>query len=129
MNKKVVKYYKPYIIQLYGYLALIPFYFGFLTLKENFSIIDLVIFSLGLFFVVLLLFVNHIEPVIRVTEHKILLYNKFHNKPTKLFINDFESYSLISPRNISIIFRGSKYDVTLNLKDMKKFINFLEKID
>lgn len=128
MSRKVVKYHKPYLMQVYGYLILIPFYFGYLGLRNKYTTTDIIFFTLGFLFVLILLLVNHIEPVVRVTEHKVLLYNIFHNKPTKLLIKDFESFSIKNKGTVNVIFNSSKFEIKLNNRDMKKFIKFLEEI-
>lgn len=116
-------------MQVYGYLILIPFYFGFLALRNNYNTTDIVFFTIGLLFVLLLLLVNHIEPVVRVTEHKVLLYNIFNNKPTKLLIKDFKSFSKVNKGTVNVIFNSGKFEIKLNKRDMKKFIKFLEDIN
>lgn len=127
--KKVRKFHKPYILQFYGYLVFIPFYFSFSSLKDNYNTVDFVIYIIGLLFVLSILLINHLEPVIRVTDKKVLLYNRFHNRPTTLLIKDFNSYKIINKRLIIIMFNNTKYEVKLNIVDMKKFITFLEDIN
>jgi hypothetical protein len=128
-DKKVIKYHKPLILQIYGYLAIIPFCFAFLALMDDFQLVDLMIFSIGLTFVLALLLVNHLEPVVRVTEYKVILYNKFHNRPTTLLIDNYINYTLVNSRHIIVTFADVKYEIKLNRSDMKKFIIFLEEIN
>lgn len=127
-KNKTNKYFKQYILQMYGYLALIPFVFGFLSLKNDFTIIDIIIFSSGLLFVLILIIINHLEPTIRVTEEKIILYNTFNNRPITLLINDYISYTKINNCKIILNFIDNNYEIKLNRTDIKKFIMFLEEI-
>lgn len=128
-KKKVIKFHKLYIVQIYGYLALIPFYFSFLALKENFNKIDIILFSMGLFFLIILLLVNQLEPVVRVTEHKIVLYNKFNNRPVTLLKSDYISYIQKNSRLIVITFRENNYEIKLNKKELNNFIDMLKGIN
>lgn len=126
---KVIKFHKLYIVQIYGYLALIPFYFSFQALRINYQLVDLIFFAAGLLFLSVLLLVNHLEPVVRVTKDKIILYNKFHNRATMLLKDNYISYKTVNSRMIIVTFINGKYEIKLNVKDIKKLKSILEEIN
>lgn len=129
MKKKIIKLHKLLIIQLYGYLALIPLAFALISLLENYTLTDLIIFSVGALFISVLLLINHLEPIVRITDDKILLYNSFNNRPVVLRKSNFDSYEKINNRMIVMMFNNKKYELKLNKNDLIKLIEILEEIN
>ncbi|QEN05514.1 hypothetical protein EW093_12575 [Thiospirochaeta perfilievii] len=128
MGKKdnVIKFHKVIGLQLYGYLAMIPFLFALLTLINNYKLSSLIQYSIGLIFILVLLLINHLDPEARVTKDKILLYNTFHNHPVVLYKKDFVSYEKINSRLVKFTFNNKSYELKLNKRELIKFVSILE---
>ncbi len=129
MKNSVIKLHKLIILQIYGYLALIPLVFAFISLLENYNIKDLIIYSIGAIFILVLLIINHLEPVARITVDKILLYNTFNNRPLVLLKSNYNSYEKINNRLIKFTFNKTDYELKLNKNELIKFIQILEEIN
>lgn len=129
MKNRVVKLHKLIILQLYGYLALIPLVFALISLLDSYTIKDLIIYSIGAIFILVLLLINHLEPVARITADKILLYNTFNNRPVVLLKSNFNSYEKINNTLIKFTFNKINYELKLRKKELIKFLQILEEIN
>lgn len=125
-NNGVVNFYKLFIIQIYGYLALIPFIFGFLSLYRGHSTRDIIVFLIGLLFILVLLVLNHLEPLIKITENRIILFNIDRNKPIILIKKNITKIVKINDR-LAKLYIGSKfYEIRLSRKQLKRFLQLME---
>lgn len=125
-NSEVVNFYKLFIIQTYGYLALIPFIFGFLSLYRERSARDIFVFLIGLIFILVLLILNHLEPSIKITENRVILFNIDRNKPIILIKKNITKIEKINDR-LAKLYIGSKfYEIRLSRKQLRRFLNIME---
>lgn len=128
-KKRNIKFHKVLTIQLYGYLALIPFVFAFFSILENYTLVDIILFSSGLTFLLVLLLVNHLDPLVRIDDERIILYNKYNNRPVILFKKNYVSYEKINSSYIKLNFKNNNFDLKLRKTDQKKFIKILEDLN
>lgn len=127
-NNNVIKFKKLIIVQLYGYMAFIPFVFAFLSLLKEHSIVDIIIFSASIITLIILLITNHIEPSVKITEDNIILYNKFKNRPVILKKSSLTDIYKVNSRLSIIKFNRQSYEIKLEKNSMKKFIKIMEEL-
>lgn len=125
-NKGVINFYKLLIIQIYGYMALIPTIFAFFSLLKKNSLKDIVVFSIGLIFIIVLLVINHLEPSIRITPKRIILFNIDRNKPIIIYKANIKKIDKINSRLAKLYIKNKFYEIKLSRKQMVRFINELE---
>ncbi len=130
-NKKkvVIKFHKQLILQLYGYIVFIPYFFAFKSLQKEYNDIDLVIFISGIIFLAIILLVNHLDPVARVTSEKFYLYYSFKNRPVILNKKDYNSHKRVNRTLVLLTFGEKVYEIKLSSFEQKKFLSLLEEIN
>lgn len=126
-DKRVINFKKLFIIQIYGYLALIPIIFSIFSLIRSYRIRDILVFSIGLIFILVLLIMNHLEPSIRLTPNRVILFNIDRNKP--IIINKINIFKLdkINPRLAKLYVDKNKfYEIKLSARQMTRFLKEME---
>jgi hypothetical protein len=127
-RKKVYNYYKLLIIQLYGYLAITPFIFAFFSIIKKYSLIDITIFATGLFFILILLLINHLEPSVKITPRRVILFNIDRNIPIIIYKNRIKSIKKINELTIEIHTNNKSYQLKLRKKQVDHFLNVLKEL-
>ncbi|MBN2617838.1 MAG: hypothetical protein JXR64_05935 [Spirochaetales bacterium] len=125
-KRKVVKFYKSFALQLYGYLALIPFFFAGLVLLKKHNTIDLILYGTTLLILFLILLLNHFEPVVFIGEEKIHFPNRFSSKPVVESRKNITSIKKINRNTILITFEKREYKLKLSTKATTNIIKILE---
>lgn len=125
-KRGVVNFYKVIIIQLYGYLALVPFVFAFFSLIKKSTIIDIVIFSAGIIFVLILLLVNHLEPLLKITPGRIILFSIDRNKPVIMLRKDLKDIYRINKNTAKLSFTNNQYEIRLRKKRIDLLMSVLK---
>lgn len=125
-KSSVVNFYKLFIIQSYGYMAFIPFVFAFFTLSKKYNLGDIILFSIGVIFVAILLLINHLEPSVKVTPLRVILFSIDRNRPIILQRKDLTEIVRVKSRSAILYFGKLKYEVKLSKKNIDRLINILE---
>lgn len=125
-KSNVVNFYKIFIMQTYAYLAFVPFIFAFFSLLKKHNTIDIIIFSVGVIFLILLLLLNHLEPAIKITPLRIILFSIDRNRPIILKRDELKKIKRVNNRLAIIYFHKSSYEIKLGKKKMDLFIKILE---
>ncbi|MGL1890320.1 MAG: hypothetical protein OCD02_01780 [Spirochaetaceae bacterium] len=120
------KFHKPITIQLYGYLALIPFIFALFPILESKNRIDIILYSIGISFMLIILVLNHLSPMIRVTSEKLILYNTFSNRPITHLRKDITQIKKIKNSLILLTIGTKSIEIRLSSKKANKLITILE---
>lgn len=121
-------YRKLYIVQCYGYIAFIPFLFAFFTLIKERNKVDMVIFFLTLGALVIVILINHITPVLKISSNNIIIYNTFRNRPTRLSKKGIQSIYKVNKTESIINHYGTTYVIKLNRKNMEEFIYIIKEL-
>lgn len=117
---------KPFIVRFYGYSAYIPFYFAYLSIRGDFSLLDRLLFVSGLLFLTIFLIINQIEPIMVLTVDKFFFYNRFRNKTGVELVTNLKEYKLIDNNRICFIFDNKNYEVRSSKSNIKRIITLLE---
>lgn len=125
-DKIKLKIKKPLIVRFYGYSAYIPFYFAFLSIRDSYQLLDIVLFASGLLFLTIFLVINQIEPILVLTVDKLIFYNRFRNKPGVEPISSLKQYKLIDSNRISFEFEHKSYEVRSSKSNIKRIKTLLE---
>lgn len=120
---RVINFRKLFIIQAYGYLALIPIIFSLFSLIRDFRLRDIILFVSGVIFLLVLLIMNHLEPSIRLTPNRVILFNIDRNKPIIINKKNIVKIDKINPRLSKLYIDKIKfYEIKLSAKQMNRFL-------
>lgn len=125
-KRGVTNFYKKIIIQVYGYLALIPFIFAFFSLIKRNNLLDIVIYSAGVIFIFTLLLINHLEPLIKITPGRIILFSIDRNKPVILLRKDLKDIYRINNNTARLSFKDNHYEIRLGKKKLDLLFSILK---
>ena len=125
-TKSVISFKKPLIMRYYGYIAFIPFLFALQVIIKDKIVIDYALFTIGITLFLTLLIVNQLEPYIKITPLRIILFTDNRNKPIIQQRKNIIRIEKINKRVTKLVFRDGNYIVTLGKKEMTILIKLLE---